>query len=89
MKAVDVLVSGRVQGVSFRVRTRDQARLLGVRGWIRNEADGSVRGHFEGDPQAVDSLVDWCRSGPSYATVERVSISPSVPTGDDDFTIRG
>jgi len=88
MKAVDVLVSGRVQGVSFRAYARDQARSLGVRGWIRNEPDGSVAGHFEGDDGAVDALVAWCRTGPSYAEVERVSTAPSIPSGTDRFTIR-
>jgi acylphosphatase len=88
MKAVDVLVSGQVQGVSFRAYARDQARSLGVHGWIRNEADGSVAGHFEGDADAVDALVEWCRSGPSYALVESVSTAPSIPSGTDHFTIR-
>ncbi len=88
MKAVDVLVSGRVQGVSFRAYTRDQARSLGVRGWIRNEDDGSVAAHFEGAEEAVDALVAWCRTGPSYAAVERVTTAPSISSGTDDFTIR-
>jgi acylphosphatase len=88
MKAVDVLVSGQVQGVAFRAYTRDRARSLGVRGWIRNEPDGSVAAHFEGDEEAVDALVAWCRSGPSYAVVESVNTAPSIPSGTDHFTIR-
>ena len=88
MKAVDVLVSGRVQGVSFRAYARDRARDLGVRGWIRNEPDGSVAGHFEGAAEAVDALVAWCRSGPHQAEVDQVGTAPSIPSGAGDFTIR-
>jgi len=89
MKAVDVLVSGQVQGVFFRARAREQAQSLGVTGWIRNEPDGSVAGHFEGADDAVDQLVEWCRSGPSYAQVERVSVAPSIPSGATGFAVRG
>lgn len=88
VKAVDVLVSGHVQGVFFRARAREQADRLGVTGWVRNEPDGSVAGHFEGDADAVDALVDWCRDGSAYARVERVSVAPSVATGAAGFAIR-
>ena len=63
-KAVDVTVTGRVQGVSFRWYTEQQAARLGVAGWVRNEPDGSVAGHFEGEDDAVDALVEWCRQRP-------------------------
>ena len=88
MKAVDVLVSGHVQGVFFRARAQEQADRLGVAGWVRNEPDGSVAGHFEGDSEAVDALIDWCRRGPSYARVERVTVAPSVATGAARFAVR-
>jgi acylphosphatase len=87
-KAVDVRVTGRVQGVSFRAYTREQARGLGVSGWVRNEPDGSVAGHFEGPAHAVDALVAWCRHGPGYAAVDDVEVSDVEPTGDSGFTIR-
>jgi acylphosphatase len=89
MKAVDVLISGRVQGVFFRARAREEAHALGITGWIRNEPDGSVAGHFEGSDDAVDQLVEWCRRGPSYARVERVSVAPSIPSGATEFAVRG
>jgi acylphosphatase len=71
-KAVDVRITGMVQGVSFRAYARQQAQGLGVTGWIRNEPDGSVAGHFEGPDEAVDALVTWCRQGPAYAEVDGV-----------------
>ena len=87
-KAVDVTITGMVQGVSFRARTREQARGLGVAGWVRNEPDGSVAGHFEGPVHAVDALVAWCREGPGYAEVDDVTVTGLEPTGAADFEIR-
>ncbi len=87
-KAVDVLVSGRVQGVAFRAYARQAARRLGVSGWVRNEPDGSVAGHFEGPATAVDALVEWCRQGPPAARVRRVGVIDSRPTGAGEFEIR-
>jgi acylphosphatase len=71
---VRVNVRGRVQGVFFRAEAEARARSLGLGGWIRNEPDGSVSAVFEGDPQRVESMVDWCRRGPSAARVEEVDV---------------
>lgn len=87
--AVDVIVTGRVQGVSFRMYTEAEARRLGVTGWVRNEPDGSVAGHFEGSEDAVRELVAWCRSGPSYARVIGVDVRPGDLTGATRFEVRG
>ena len=87
-KAVSVKVTGRVQGVAFRWYAVQEAERLGVRGWIRNEPDESVAGHFEGDAAAVDALVAWCRLGPSYAAVHRVAVMEVRPTGATGFDIR-
>jgi acylphosphatase len=87
-KAVDVRVTGMVQGVSFRASTRAQARRVGVAGWVRNELDGSVSGHFEGPAHAVDAMVAWCRQGPGYAEVTDVTVTEVEPTGAADFAIR-
>ena len=88
MKAVQARVSGRVQGVSFRWYTEEQARRLGVTGWVRNEPDGSVLVHAEGDDEAVDALVAWCRSGPSMAHVSNVAVRDAAPTGATTFETR-
>ncbi|HEX5861280.1 MAG TPA: acylphosphatase [Nocardioides sp.] len=85
--AVDVTVTGRVQGVFFRAQTREQADRLGVTGWVRNDPDGSVSAHFEGDQHAVEAMVDWCREGPPRARVERVDVHESEPTGARGFDV--
>jgi acylphosphatase len=87
--AVDVTVTGRVQGVAFRAYAEREAARLGVAGWVRNEPDGSVAGHFEGEDHAVDALVGWCREGPRLADVERVDVRPSDDQGLRSFGVRG
>lgn len=84
-KAVDVRITGRVQGVSYRFYTQQRARDLGVTGWVRNEPDGSVAGHFEGPAGAVDALVAWCHDGPPAARVDGVVVSDGAPTGARGF----
>lgn len=88
VSAVDVVVRGRVQGVSFRAYAEQQASRLGVRGWVRNEPDGSVACHLEGDPAAVDAMVAWCREGPRLARVDGVDVRRSDATGHRSFDIR-
>ena len=87
-RSVDVVVRGQVQGVSFRAYAEEQARRLRVAGWIRNEPDGSVAGHFEGDQLAVEALVEWCRTGPRLARVDGVDVRESPPQGAGAFAIR-
>ncbi len=62
--AVRVLVSGRVQGVWYRQSCAQAARAAGVRGWVRNRADGRVEAWFEGGRSAVEAMLDWSRAGP-------------------------
>ena len=69
MKAVQARVTGTVQGVSFRWYAQEKARELGVTGWVRNETDGSVLLHAEGEDAAVDALVAW---GDADAVVGRI-----------------
>lgn len=82
------MVTGRVQGVFFRATAQDEARRLGLNGWMSNEPDGSVAGHFEGTPEAVAALVDWCRQGPPLARVADVRVSESAPSGMAGFRVR-
>jgi acylphosphatase len=88
MKAVQARVSGRVQGVSFRWYTEEKARSLGVGGWVRNEPDGSVLVHAEGEAEAVDALVAWCHEGPTSARVSGVAVREASPTGATTFETR-
>ena len=86
---VHVMVSGRVQGVSFRDATRQEAERIGLTGWVRNTEDGNVEAVFEGDPDAVNQMVEWCKSGPSSADVEDVSTEKETPSGDlSSFEVR-
>lgn len=86
--AVDVTITGRVQGVFFRAAAEEQAGRFGVSGWVRNEPDGSVSGHFEGERAAVDRLVDWCRTGPPAARVRDVAVNEAAATGATTFDQR-
>jgi acylphosphatase len=88
VKRAEVTVTGMVQGVFFRVETRDRARSLGLSGWVTNASDGTVRAAFEGDDDRVQSMVDWCGRGPSGANVEGVDVSWAEPLGEKGFFIR-
>lgn len=72
MKAVQLHITGRVQGVSYRASTHAQARALGLAGWVRNEPDGSVRAFVQGPDADVDALREWCAKGPPHARVDAV-----------------
>jgi acylphosphatase len=84
---VRVRISGRVQGVFFRAEARSRAESLGLAGWVRNAADGSVEAAFEGDEARVRSMVDWCRRGPSGARVDNVEVETEEPTGETGFRV--
>jgi acylphosphatase len=84
-RAVIARVTGRVQGVSFRAWTQSRARALGLAGWVRNEADGSVTALIGGESSAVDEMVEALHIGPRWANVTGVAIEPAempeVPPG--------
>ena len=83
-----VLVDGRVQGVFFRDTCRREAAVAGIEGWVRNLADGRVEAVFEGEADAVQRLVDWCRAGPPRATVTRAEVHVEEPQGERGFRVR-
>ena len=86
--AYDVRVTGRVQGVFCRASCAEQAQRLDVNGWVGNEPDGSVRAHFEGEPDAVDALISWCLTGPPAARVDDVSVTEAEVQGLSRFEQR-
>ena len=89
MKRVHVFISGRVQGVFFRAKTRSEAIQNNVMGWVRNMPDGRVEAVFEGTPEGVDHMVNWCRTGPSLAVVDGVDVLEEPCSGAfNDFRIR-
>ena len=88
MKRAEVTVHGMVQGVFFRVETRNRARSLDLSGWVTNAPDGTVRAAFEGDDERVESMVEWCRRGPSGASVDEVDVTWAEPQEEQGFSIR-
>jgi acylphosphatase len=88
MKRARVRVNGSVQGVFFRVETRDRARSLGVSGWVRNLQDGAVEAVFEGPEERVESMVEWCRRGPAGARVESVDVDWEDPVREEGFAVQ-
>lgn len=82
-----VTVSGDVQGVFFRDSCRGEARAAAVAGWVRNTETGQVEAVFEGEPDAVERLVAWCRHGPPRARVVRVDVDEEEPTGAQGFDV--
>ncbi|MBV0923381.1 acylphosphatase [Halomicroarcula limicola] len=87
-RRVHVYVSGRVQGVYYRATTRDTARDHGVDGWVTNLDDGRVEAVFEGDPDAVESMVEFCHEGSSRADVVDVDVTEEDPEGIEGFEVR-
>jgi acylphosphatase len=85
--ALDLVVTGRVQGVFFRAAMREQAQHLGVTGWARNEPDGTVRAHVEGPTEALERLLEWCAVGPPAARVEEVRQRSSEARGATSFDV--
>jgi acylphosphatase len=81
-------ITGRVQGVFFRVNTWKQARSLGLTGWVRNLPDGRVETVFEGDGAAVEAMRAWCHRGTPPARVDRVDAEEEPPSGEyADFAV--
>ena len=89
MKAIQARVTGQVQGVAFRWHAQERAQQLGVVGWVRNEVDGSVLVHAEGEDDAVDALVEWCRHGPPSARVRDLAVREAAVTGASSFRVTG
>jgi len=83
-----VRVTGRVQGVFFRGWTAEQARRLGVCGWVRNAADGSVEAHLEGEQWSVQQLIDLLRQGPPAARVADLKVEEAETARADRFEVR-
>jgi acylphosphatase len=83
-----VVVTGGVQGVFFRDTTRRKASSRDVAGWVTNRSDGAVEAVFEGEPEAVDLMIDFAREGPRGANVSGVDVSDEEPEGLSGFEVR-
>ena len=88
MRSVRILISGKVQGVFFRKYTCDEALRLGLRGYVKNLPDGRVQVEVSGEPDAVEALISWCKTGPPRARVTDVQVTGSEPADVSTFVIR-
>ena len=76
------VIRGRVQGVFFRMETKRAADGLGVYGWVRNKSDGTVEAVFEGERDAVEDILRWCRQGPPHGHVTDVNVDWQAYVGE-------
>jgi len=76
------IITGRVQGVCFRMETQLAVKHLKVSGWVRNKRDGSVEAIFEGDEADVKAALSWCRQGPPISRVDDVRVDWQAFTGE-------
>jgi len=87
MKHVSLKISGKVQGVYFRASTKDIAEKYEIKGFVRNERDGSVYIEAEGEDENLKQFVAWCHHGPMHATVQRVDLKEGSVQGFSTFEI--
>lgn len=88
MKHVKIKITGKVQGVFYRKNTLRQALSLNIKGFVQNQADGSVYAEAEGNEKALDQFVEWCKNGPVKAEVKSVDIKTGTVQNFEDFTVR-
>lgn len=88
IKQFEIRIHGRVQGVGFRATARNQARSLGLKGWVENLPDGSVNAVIKGTEIQCHAFMHWCRKGTGYSWVERLEIKEQKPDEINSFQIR-
>ena len=89
MFRLHLIIAGRVQGVFFRAYTEQEARRLGLAGWVKNLADRRVETVAEGEKEALEEYKKWCHHGPPAAHVTHVDVPWEEATGEfKDFTVR-
>jgi len=84
----DIAIYGRVQGVGFRYAARNQARSLGLKGWVKNHPDGSVAAVIQGSQEACMKFIEWCRQGTGYSWVEKVDIKEMKTEKLPSFSVK-
>lgn len=87
MRQVKLRVSGKVQGVFFRASTQEKAQQLGIKGWVKNEPNGTVSAVGQGPDANLRQWIEWCREGPPQAIVEAIEIEEQPITELQQFEI--
>jgi acylphosphatase len=88
MRTVRLTITGRVQGVGYRIWAERTARRLGLAGWVRNRGDGSVELLATGAEEAITALIEACRQGPRAAVVTGVTAADAEDDGSAEFSAR-
>lgn len=86
---VHIFVQGMVQGIFFRAKTRQKAKVLGLTGWVKNLPDGRVEAVFEGEKEKVEQTIEWIKKGPLFSRVDDVKVDFEEYKGEfENFEIR-
>lgn len=86
---MQVIIEGMVQGVFYRASTRDRAQILGLKGWVKNMPDRTVHALFQGNPETIEQMIEWCWQGPPASRVDNVTTKELKPgTLFSDFEVR-
>ena len=88
MKRVHLFISGQVQGVFFRACTKVKAEELSLCGWVKNLEDGRVEAVFEGEPEMIKQMLNWCDQGSPASQVDKVERLEEEPEGLERFEIK-
>lgn len=89
MNKTHLLISGRVQGVTFRANTKSKAQSLDLKGWVRNTDDGKVEAVVEGEKEKIKELIEWAHKGPILAKVDNVEVQwEDEQEGFEKFKVR-
>ena len=89
IKRQHLIISGRVQGVSYRASACEMANRLAINGWVRNLPDGQVEMLIQGEDLHVDQMIQWAQQGPRFADVSNVVVTEHSPADDfNSFSIR-
>ncbi len=88
MKSVHIKIHGIVQGVFFRQFTRQTANELGIKGWVRNDDDGTVEIEAQAPTEFLNLFIKWCHHGPEKAVVNKVTVTESPVKNFTSFEIK-
>ncbi len=86
--AIEIKVYGRVQGVGYRYFIKQKAEEIGIKGWVKNKADGSVEILAQGEPEKIENFINYCERGTSYSSVEHVNTQEVPLSENNSFKIK-